>query len=78
MKGSDLRRLFFARARIVYRKPCFRGEAFGRVAWLAGEAPPVVVGVFTKATDPPGARPAVAVELTLGRHEAAPSEVRGW
>jgi hypothetical protein len=69
--GHDLRRLFFARARIVYRKPCFRGEGFRRAAWFRGEAPLVVSGVFRKADDPPGARPAVAVELTLGQHEPA-------
>jgi hypothetical protein len=67
--GHDLRRLFFARARIVYRKPCFRGEGYRREAWFRGEAPLVVSGVFRKAADPPDARPAVAVELTLGQHE---------
>jgi hypothetical protein len=67
--GHDLRRLFFSRARIVYRKPCFRGEGFRRVAWYSGEAPLVVGGAFLKAADPPGARPAAAVELTLGQHD---------
>jgi hypothetical protein len=67
--GHDLRRLFFSRARIVYRKPCFRGEGYRREAWFRGEAPLVVGGVFRKAGDPPDARPAVAVELTLGQHE---------
>jgi hypothetical protein len=69
--GHDLRRLFFARARIVYRKPCFRGEGYRRVAWFRGEAPLVVSGAFRKAAEPPGARPAVAVELTMGQHEPA-------
>jgi hypothetical protein len=68
-QGHDLRRLFFARARIVYRKPCFRGEGYRRCAWLRGEAPLVVAGVVCKAGDPPSARPAVAVELTLGLHD---------
>jgi hypothetical protein len=67
--GHDLRRLFFSQARIVYRKPCFRGEGFRRVAWYSGEAPLVVGGAFLKAADPPGARPAAAVELTLGQHD---------
>ena len=67
--GHDLRRLFFSRARIVYRKPCFRGEGYRREAWFRGEAPLVVSGVFRKAGDPPDSRPAVAVELTLGQHE---------
>lgn len=67
--GHDLRRLFFSRARIVYRKPCFRGEGYRREAWFRGEAPLVVSGVFRKAGDSPDGRPAVAVELTLGQHE---------
>jgi len=66
--GHDLCRLWFRRARIVYRKPCFRGEGYRRVAWFAGEAPLVVAGAFRKAADPPDAPPAVAVELTLGQH----------
>jgi acyl-CoA thioesterase FadM len=65
----DLRRLFFRGARIVYRKPCFRGEGYRRVAWYRGEAPLVVGGAFLKANDSPGARPAAAVELTLAQHE---------
>jgi hypothetical protein len=68
-RGQDLRRLYFARARLVYRKPCFRGEGYRRVAWFRGEAPPVVVGAFLKAGDPPDARPAASVELTLLQHE---------
>jgi hypothetical protein len=67
-RGQDLARLYFARARIVYRKPCFRGESYHRVAWFRGEAPLVVAGAFCKATDPPGGPPAVAVELTLAQH----------
>ncbi|HXJ33327.1 MAG TPA: hypothetical protein VMS22_04740 [Candidatus Eisenbacteria bacterium] len=69
--GHDLRRLYFARARIVYRKPCFRGEGYRRMAWFRGEAPLAVAGTFIKADDPADARPAVAVELTLGQHDAA-------
>ena len=67
--GHDLRRLFFSRARIVYRKPCFRGEGYRREAWFRGEAPLVIAGAFRKTGDPSEARPAVAVELTLGQHE---------
>jgi len=70
-RGHDLRRGFFARARIVYRKPCFRGEGYRRAAWVRGEAPLVMTGVFHKEGDPPEARPAVAVELTLGLHDDA-------
>jgi len=64
----DLGRLYFTRARILYRKPCFRGEGYRRVAWYRGEAPLMVTGAFFKETDPPDARPAVAVELTLSQH----------
>jgi hypothetical protein len=67
--GHDLRRLYFSRARIVYRKPCFRGEGYRRVAWFRGEAPLVIAGAFQKANDPPDARPAVVVELTLSQHD---------
>lgn len=68
-RGHDLRRLYFSRARLVYRKPCFCGEGYRRAAWLRSEAPLVVSGAFYKASDPPGARPAVAVELTLSPHD---------
>ncbi len=68
--GHDLRRLYFARARIVYRKPCFRGEGYQRVAWRRGEGGLVVAGAFRKAGDSPASRPAVAVELTMGQHAA--------
>ena len=67
-RGHDLRRLYYARARIIYRKPCFRGEAYRCVAWIHGEAPLIVAGAVLKAGDPPGSRPAVAVELTLAQH----------
>ncbi len=76
-RGHDLRRLGFLRARIVYRKPCFRGEGFRRVAWLRGEAEPVVTGAFVKVDDPPGRPPACAIELTLGQHEAAAEALSG-
>jgi len=68
--GHDLGRLFFSRARIVYRKPCFRGEGYRRCAWFRGEAPLVIAGAFHKADDPPETRPAVVVELTMGQHDA--------
>ena len=69
--GQDLRRLYFQRARIVYRKPCFRGEGYRRAAWFRGEAPLVITGAFYKDGDRPGAKPAVAIELTLGQHDSA-------
>jgi len=66
--GHDLARLFFARARIVYRKPGFRGESYRRAAWFRSEAPLTLTGAFFKAHDAPGALPAVAIELTLLQH----------
>jgi acyl-CoA thioesterase FadM len=66
--GHDLRRLWFAKARIVYRKPCFRGEGYRRIAWWRGESPLVVAGAFVK-EGAAGLRPAAAVELTLGLHD---------
>lgn len=66
--GHDLRRLYFTRARIVYRKPCFRGEIYRRRAWFRGEAPLTLTGAFYKADD--GDRPAAAVELELAQHDA--------
>lgn len=69
-RGRDLRQLFPARARIVYRKPCFRGERYERVAWLVGEAPLAVAGMFRKHGESPDALPAVAIELSYGVHAA--------
>ncbi len=68
-RGQDLRRGYYSRARIVYRKPCFRGEGYRCAAWFRQEAPLVISGAFRKADDPPEARPAVAIELTLSQHE---------
>jgi acyl-CoA thioesterase FadM len=70
-RGHDVKALVFARARIVYRKPCFNGEGYRVVGWFASEAPLVVAGAIVKADDPPDARPAAAVELTLQLHDAA-------
>jgi hypothetical protein len=67
-RGLDLRRLYAARARLAYRKPCFRGEGYRRVAWFASEASPVMVGAVTKEGDPPGGRPAAVVEVTYREH----------
>lgn len=68
-RGHDLKRLYFAKARIVYRKPCFRGEGYRRRAWIQGESLPVLTGTFAKDGDAEGTRPAVAVELTLAQHD---------
>jgi hypothetical protein len=66
--GHDLKRLFACRARIVYRKPCFRGEAYQRAVWFRSEAPLVLGGAFFKAGDSAGNLPAAAVEITLLQH----------
>ncbi len=66
--GHDLGRLFASRARIVYRKPCFRGEAYRRAVWFRNEAPLTLAGVFFKAGDSPDGPPAVAMELTMSQH----------
>lgn len=68
VRGHDLRVLYPARARIVYRKPCFRGERYERAAWLSGDAPLVVAGVFRKHGERADAPPAVAIGLTYGEH----------
>lgn len=67
--GQDFCRAYYSRARMVYRKPCFRGEGYRCVAWFLQEAPLVLVGAFFKAADPPTARPAVVIELTLSQHD---------
>jgi hypothetical protein len=66
--GHDLRRLYAARARIIYRKPSFRGEGYRRVAWFRSEAPLVLAGAFYNEKQPVDAQPAVAIELTLLQH----------
>jgi hypothetical protein len=73
-RGHDLCGLFPARARLVYRKPCFRGEGYRRRAWFRGEAPLSLAGAFSKAGDAEAAPPAVGVELTLGTHERSAPE----
>jgi hypothetical protein len=66
--GHDLKRLFAARARIVYRKPSFRGEAYRRAVWFRSEAPLALAGAFFGADDSPSQLPSVAVELTFQQH----------
>jgi hypothetical protein len=68
-RGHDLRQSYFSRARIIYRKPCFRGDGYRRAAWFRSETPRLVCGAFFKDGDPPHAPPAAAVELTLAQHE---------
>ncbi|MFZ0658012.1 MAG: hypothetical protein WAM05_04800 [Candidatus Binataceae bacterium] len=66
--GHDLQRMFAARARIVYRKPSFRGEPYRRAVWLRSETPLALAGAFFSAGGPPSEAPAVAVELTFLQH----------
>lgn len=78
-RGHDLRKLHPARARIVYRKPCFRGERYRRIAWLLSDEPPVLVGIVRKEADPTDAPPAVAIELSFATHPgdaSAPAPAR--
>jgi len=66
--GHDLRRLFAARARIVYRKPSFRGEAYRRAVWFRSEAPLALAGAFFNPGDSASTVPSVAIELTFLQH----------
>lgn len=66
--GHDLKRLFAARARIVYRKPSFRGEPYRRAVWFRSEAPLALAGAFFTGGAGPSELPAVAVELTYQQH----------
>lgn len=66
--GHDLKRLFAARARIVYRKPSFRGEPYRRAVWFRSEAPLALAGAFFNAGASPSELPSVAVELTFQQH----------
>lgn len=70
-RGGDLTRLYAARARMVYRKPCFRGEGYRRAAWFAGEAPLALVGAFYKTGDDAAARPTTVIEVAYRQHESA-------
>lgn len=69
--GQDVSRVFAQRARIAYRKPCFRGERYRCVGWLVAESPLTVVAAVRKADDPPESPPAVAAELRFGVHDAS-------
>ena len=66
--GHDLKRLFAARARIVYRKPSFRGEPYRRAVWFRSEAPLALAGAFFNAGDSGSEMPSVAIELTFLQH----------
>jgi hypothetical protein len=68
--GHDLKRLFAARAQIVYRKPSFHGEAYRRAAWFRSEAPLVIAGGFFKAGERGDEQPAAVIELRLLQHPA--------
>lgn len=70
--GLSMAEYWASGARIVFRKPCFRGEEYRRLAWRTGASPLVIGGAIAKASDPAGHLPATAVELTLERH--APRE----
>jgi len=69
--GQDVGRVFAQRARVAYRKPCFRGERYRCVGWVVGESPLTVVAAIRKADDPAETPPAVAAELRFGVHDAS-------
>ena len=73
--GHDLARLYFARTRVVYRKPCFRGEGYRRAAWFRSEAPLTLTGAFIKEGEPTGSPTTAAGSCTLSR--ASSSRCRG-
>lgn len=66
--GHPMDKLWAKRARICFRKPCFRGEEYRRLAWVTSESPLVVSAAIAKSSDPEGHLPATAVELTLAEH----------
>ncbi len=66
--GHDLKRLFATRARVVYRKPSFRGEPYWRAVWFRSEAPLALAGAFFSAGGSQSELPSVAVELTFQQH----------
>ncbi len=67
--GHPMDRLWARRARICFRKPCFRGEEYRRLAWETGQSPLLISAAIAKSTDPEGHAPATAIELTLALHE---------
>jgi hypothetical protein len=68
--GQPMDRLWARRARLVFRKPCFRGEEYRRFAWQTNTNPLVIGAAIAKTGDPEGHLPANAVELTLALHDA--------
>ena len=69
-RGEALDRLWAARARICFRKPCFRGEGFRRLAWQTDPTGPRIGVAIARASDPEGHPPATAIELSLMEHPA--------
>ena len=67
--GRPMDRLWARCARVVFRKPCFRGEAYHRLGWQNESDPPTIAVAIAKSSDPVGHLPAVAVELTLALHD---------
>lgn len=66
--GRPMDRLWARRARLCFRKPCFRGEEYRCLAWQTEESPLVIGVAIAKTTDPEGHPPATAIELTLAEH----------
>ncbi len=64
-RGITVKDYFFAGVKILYRKPCFSGEGYRRVAWLKQNDPLIIAGAIYKTADGPNARPATAIEFRL-------------
>lgn len=67
--GHPLDLLWARHARIRFRKPCFRGEEYRRLAWKTSDEPLRIAAAIAKGDDPEGHPPAAAIELTLAQHE---------
>lgn len=67
--GASMERAWVRRARIVFRKPCFRGEAYRRAAWQTSTRPQVMGAALYKVGDPDNHPPAAAADFVLASHE---------
>ena len=67
--GTASDRLWVRGARVVFRKPCFRGEGYRRSVWQSRDNPLVFGAAIFKAGDPDGHPPAAAACFTLATHD---------
>ncbi len=66
--GLSMDRLWVRRAKVVFRKPCFRGEGYRCSVWQMGADPQVLGAAIFKVGDPAGHPPAAAASFTLATH----------